>query len=78
MSSLNNEKLIESIELKNNKIKELEAKVKELKNDLTICLKNNDTYNTELRKTNLYNFFYKILIAIYMLNYIYYYYSNYI
>lgn len=76
MTSLNQEKLIENINSKNEEVKELNKKVIELKKDLTICLRNNDNYNLELRKLKLYNFFYKMLIIIYVLNYIYYYYFN--
>jgi len=76
MTSLNQEKLIESINLKNKEIKELTEKVVELKKDLSLCLKNNDTYNLELRNLKLYNFFYKMSVSIYVLNYIYNYYFN--
>jgi len=76
MTSLNQEKLIESINLKNKEIKELTEKVVELKKDLSLCLKNNDTYNLEIRNLKLYNFFYKMSVSIYVLNYIYNYYFN--
>ena len=76
MTSLNQEKLIESINLKNKEIKELTEKVVELKKDLSLCLKNNDTYNLEKKNLKLYSFFYKMSVSIYVLNYIYNYYFN--
>ena len=71
MSNLNNEKLIETINLKNEEIKNLKSKIIELKNDLGICLKNNDCYNLELRKYKLYNFLFIILFLINIINYMY-------
>ena len=51
---LESKKLKEEIKLKN-KI------INELKDDLIISLKHNDTYNLEIRKLKLYNFLFKFI-----------------
>jgi hypothetical protein len=73
MTTINNDELITKIEEKNKEINKLNKKVDELKKDLSICLKHNDTYNLEIRKVKLYNFLFKIIGSVYISTNLYYY-----
>ena len=71
MSTSINQMLIKSLEIKEKKIQELEKKILDLKVDITICLKHNESYNLEIRKIKLYNYFFKFIGSIYVLSNVY-------